>query len=341
MKISIIVPIYKVPEKFLRHCIDSLLEQTYDNVEVILVDDGSPDNCGEICDEYKEKNEKIKVVHKNNGGLSSARNAGVLNATGEYIMFVDGDDWLEADCCKILSDHIDDTNVDLLMFGMAKDYEDRSIPYKYFLEENHKYCGEEMEWLQTQVLNYKSNIATATTKLIRKRILIDNNLFHDEELRQGAEGIVFNLYLFEKIASAMFVNRSFYHYSYNDISISSTHSEINHKYVVSCFERINEYIEKSSNRNTLKEWLNNRLLYVVVTTAVSGYFSPDNKESFKEKKSKFLLYLDQPIIKEALLSNNIRYFDRKRKIVIFCVKKRLFLCLELMGNLRKWQKSHM
>lgn len=94
--ISIIVPVYKV-EAYLNRCVDSLLAQTYDKLELILVDDGSPDRCGEICDEYAEKDCRIRVIHKENGGLSDARNAGIEAARGEYLGFCDSDDWMEPD----------------------------------------------------------------------------------------------------------------------------------------------------------------------------------------------------------------------------------------------------
>lgn len=94
--ISVIVPVYKV-EQYLAKCVDSILNQTYRNLEVILVDDGSPDHCGEICDTYAGKDSRVKVIHQQNGGLSSARNAGMAVATGEYVSFVDSDDILVAD----------------------------------------------------------------------------------------------------------------------------------------------------------------------------------------------------------------------------------------------------
>ena len=93
--ISIIVPIYKV-EPYLRRCVDSILDQTFSDFELILVDDGSPDNCGSICEEYAAKDERVKVIHKPNGGLSSARNAGLNMAQGDYIGFVDSDDYIES-----------------------------------------------------------------------------------------------------------------------------------------------------------------------------------------------------------------------------------------------------
>lgn len=94
--VSIIVPIYNV-EKYLCRCVDSIINQTYKNIEIVLVDDGSPDGCPKICDEYSELDSRIKVIHKPNGGLSDARNAGIDKATGEYITFVDSDDWIEHD----------------------------------------------------------------------------------------------------------------------------------------------------------------------------------------------------------------------------------------------------
>lgn len=99
--ISIIIPVYKV-EKYLRQCVDSVLAQTYTNLEVILVDDGSPDNCGAICDEYAANDSRVKVIHKKNGGLASARNAGLDAVTGEYIAFVDSDDWIDSDMYETL-----------------------------------------------------------------------------------------------------------------------------------------------------------------------------------------------------------------------------------------------
>ena len=92
--VSVIVPIYNV-EKYLEKCIESIVNQTYKNLEIILVDDGSQDNCPAMCDEWTQKDSRIKVIHKKNGGLSSARNAGLEVSNGEYISFVDSDDWLD------------------------------------------------------------------------------------------------------------------------------------------------------------------------------------------------------------------------------------------------------
>ena len=118
LKISVIVPVYKV-EPYLRRCVDSILAQTHKNLEVILVDDGSPDGCPAICDEYAAKDSRVKVIHKENGGVSSARNAGLDTATGDYIGFVDSDDWIEPDMYEDLLGALKETEADFSMCGFA------------------------------------------------------------------------------------------------------------------------------------------------------------------------------------------------------------------------------
>lgn len=110
--ISIIIPIYKV-EPYLRRCLDSVVNQTYTNLEIILVDDGSPDDCPKICDEYASRDNRIIVIHKKNGGLSDARNAGLDICKGEYISFIDSDDWVERDYIEVLFNLLQKTNADI------------------------------------------------------------------------------------------------------------------------------------------------------------------------------------------------------------------------------------
>lgn len=125
--VSIIIPVYKV-EKYLSECLDSVVNQTYKNLEIILVDDGSPDNCGKICDEYAVLDRRIRVIHKENGGLCSARNAGIDIANGEWIYSMDSDDYIENDLIEIALNTAVSDNTDMCFLIM-----------KYFLKhmQNH------------------------------------------------------------------------------------------------------------------------------------------------------------------------------------------------------------
>lgn len=124
--VSVIVPIYKV-EKYLKKCVDSILDQTYTNLEIILVDDGSPDNCPKFCDEYAKQDDRIKVIHKENGGLSDARNAGMKIATGEYVSFIDSDDYISCDFIETLYYTIKAENSDIVECDIVR-FEDGTTP---------------------------------------------------------------------------------------------------------------------------------------------------------------------------------------------------------------------
>ena len=125
-QVSIIVPIYKTKE-YMDQCMQSLRSQSYSNLEIILVDDGSPDECPALCDAYAAQDARIRVIHKENGGLSSARKAGIQNASGDYIMVVDSDDWIEPDTVASCIEVAQRDNVGCVMFGYTREYPGKSI----------------------------------------------------------------------------------------------------------------------------------------------------------------------------------------------------------------------
>ena len=129
IRISVIVPIYGI-ERYLADCVESLLVQTYKNLEIILVDDGSPDGCPEICGYYASIDRRVKVLHKENGGLVSARKAGLKMATGEYVGYVDGDDWIESEMYRHMALIVENTNADLVVSGFKKDIEGKYTEHK-------------------------------------------------------------------------------------------------------------------------------------------------------------------------------------------------------------------
>lgn len=131
--ISVIVPVYKV-EPYLRQCVESVLNQTYRDLEILLIDDGSPDRCGEICDEYARKDNRVRVFHTENRGLSAARNLGLREARGEYIGFVDSDDWIEEEMFEVLLKRIEETGADISECGVWFVYPKRTVEADGLLE---------------------------------------------------------------------------------------------------------------------------------------------------------------------------------------------------------------
>ena len=185
--ISIIVPVYKV-EDYIRRCIDSLLTQTYMNTQIILVDDGSPDMCGRICDEYAATDTRIQVIHKENGGLSDARNAGLLAAKGEYIAFVDSDDWVAPDYLERMYEALCKQNADICECSVQRT-SDEVLSVKT-ADASEKVFGTESalaELIQDGV--FRQHV---WNKLYKKEIIDTYNICMDESL-QWCEDFVFNL----------------------------------------------------------------------------------------------------------------------------------------------------
>ena len=212
-KVSIIVPVYNI-ENYIRVCVESILDQTYESFELILVDDGSPDNCGRICDEYAEKDVRIKVIHKENGGLTSARNAGLSVAKGDWIMHVDGDDWIEPDMIESLIEAAKATEADLVFSDFIKygpNAGNNQLP----------------SWNSDKIDSMSRYIAYVMTTIwgsIAKRSLyIDHSLKSPEGISycEDFHLIVRLCHYAKKIAN---VHRPFYHYRYRPTSIMSNMS---------------------------------------------------------------------------------------------------------------------
>ena len=171
MRFSIIIPVYNV-ERYLQECVKSVLEQSFQNFEIILVDDGSKDNSGKLCDELSEKNDTIKVIHKENGGLSDARNFGIKEAKGEYLVFLDSDDfWDDTEFLEKLNEIIQKKEKDLIIIGLKKYFESTN---RIEEKDNEKLNNNESieELLKNNL--YK---ACACSKIIKRNIVIENNLY--------------------------------------------------------------------------------------------------------------------------------------------------------------------
>ena len=140
--ISVIIPVYKT-EKYLKKCVESVIAQTFEDLEIILVDDGSPDNSGAICDELKKTDGRISVIHKANGGLSSARNAGIDKASGEYLGFVDSDDWIEPEMFEVLMHRLLENDADISCCNMKRIRQDDEVPIIKDLSLDAVYSGYE------------------------------------------------------------------------------------------------------------------------------------------------------------------------------------------------------
>ena len=338
IKVSIIVPVYNIPDDILRKCIESAINQTMKEIEIILVDDGSTNNSSFICDEYSIHDKRIKVIHKENSGLAAARNTGYENANGEWVTFLDSDDWIDSKTCEDNYKLGCSTDSDVVIFGTVQEFEHYKKCFKYKYDNGTIFENEKCKDLQCEILNFNGNIATAWGKLFRKKFLDKYHLKHNAELRQGSEGIEFNIRVFEKVSKTYFTNQIYYHYIYNPNSISAKHDEKNHFYVIDCFKEIKKQIEVSQNRYALEKMFYNRFAYVIVATAISGYFSPANKQKFSKKKKRFKVYCEDELVKTTLNKYDTKEIDNIRLIILFCIKHHIFLVINILSYIRYKQK---
>ena len=340
-KVSIVIPIYKVPEKFLRECIESCINQTLKEIEIILVDDGSPDNCGKICDEYAVKDQRIKVIHKENGGLVSARNAGYIVISGEWHMYLDGDDWIDNDTCEKLINYIhDNPDVNIIFWNHILELGEKSIYGKLEWkceDQTRMYNEDACKNLAKNTLIYKSGIATAYCKLISTDYARHYNIRHDDRLKQGLEGVEFSLRTFYNARSALFVKEYFNHYRYNSDSISKRIDEKNTKYVLDCLTIINEDVDKFEEQEVFKKNLYQRTVYILIAMAMSTYFHPNNNDSLVKSTKKFSkLISDNEIIRIAVKKTPLNVFDLLRRIAFLIIKTHTYPFLKILSTTKQF-----
>lgn len=210
--ITIIVPVYNV-EKYIRRCVDSLIMQTYHNLEIILVDDGSTDDSSIICDDYADRDNRINVIHKKNGGLSDARNAGLDLSTGDYIMFIDSDDYVDHNLIDRVFLEAEKNNADVVVCGYYADYvdkEEKLISTTIYAGLNSSYKKENFNEIPLSE-NVIGLLGYAWNKLYKSTI-IKHKCHYFEKGLSLVEDIVFNCHVLEECESIIFIGDSLVHY---------------------------------------------------------------------------------------------------------------------------------
>lgn len=304
-KISVIVPIYKV-EDYLKRCVDSILNQTYKNLEVILVDDGSPDTCPALCDQYVSTDTRVKVIHKENGGLSDARNAGVKVSTGEYIIFIDSDDFIDSNMIELMYHQAKQKNADMVV--MTHRYEGKpeteSFSYRTSMQ-IESLSGVEALRLMLSRIGW-----TAWGKLIKRKIalqfdFIKGKLYEDMDYIPKVT-----------LASSTVVVMlsGLYHYVIrNDSIMGKTENVTKVDYIELSNSTIN-YISKSNLNSSEKKSLIAWMFILFYRTYCNQYLSTDELS-----RNIFIKYSKKYIVRNLkfiIFNNTLPY---KYKIGLICI----------------------
>lgn len=277
-KISIVVPIYKV-ENEIHRCVESLLNQTLNDIEIILVDDGSPDNCPSICDDYAKKDNRVKVIHKENGGLSDARNFGLLEAVAEYVLFVDSDDYIEKTTCEKFYNS-KETDVEIIVGDALRiEGEKKSLMDHVDVAIESAISGS--EFLREQ-LKSKKMYMTAWLNLYNREFLINNNLFFKKGIYHEDEQWTPRVFL--KAKKVKYIKFPFYYYIIRENSITKRKDKTKNgiDIINTCYE-LEEIYEKIDDKE-LKKLLNDYLVMLFLHAVNYGnlYSSEFNSVYNKE-----------------------------------------------------------
>lgn len=280
--ISVIVPIYNA-EKFLHYCIDSILNQSFVDFEILLVNDGSTDNSGKICDKYAEKDTRVKVIHKQNGGVSSARNAGIEAAQGEYICFVDSDDYLESNYLKELIEtkkkYPDFDNV-WCGFQTVEDYYNNNKK-AYDVERDNDYSFSDLNSIMD--LFEKWFVQMPWNKLYKTKTIVENSIVFPPELSLG-EDYIFNLrYLDCTNGKIVVINKPLYDY------LRDGKESLDNKYypnLLEIYRRLNSETEKYAQKWKLSEEQISKMynsFFFRLEAVLRNTFNENNKSSLRTK----------------------------------------------------------
>ena len=334
MKFSIVVPIYKV-EKYLSQCIESILSQTYENFELILVDDGSPDSCPNICDEYAKKDDRVRVIHKKNGGLVSARKAGLEIARGDYVCFVDGDDFVSFDMLESYEKELARNRVDVICTGYSEYCNADKItrvPQKmaYGVYDKNKLQSEIYpKMLSTKPFYSFYMCPTVWSKCFRRSLCeeaikdVPNNISMGEDV-----AVVYHALL--KADSISVIDYCGYMYRQIPTSMSRTRDE-------KFYEKVRSLIVYLKTVEETTGWqagdqINEYAIFILML-ATNNEFKYNQSATYRTKKRNMKRYLNDPIFKNAL--DSVALSGTKYKFMQFCFKTRFLLPICFYENMKK------
>jgi glycosyltransferase involved in cell wall biosynthesis len=328
-KISVVIPVYNV-EKYLQRCVDSILNQTYQNFEIILIDDGSLDTSGQICDQYAQKDKRIKVIHKKNARVSAARNDGIKIATGKYISFIDSDDWIEPEMYQEMVNKAEELNLDFIMCDYkkkSKGYEDkRTQPIRegYFSKDDIK-----NELYQCLIMFDNIELPPTISNwvcLFNTEFLRKNNLYYDEDIHYCEDTIFGSKAMFHAKKFFYLKDHHFYNYFYNPNSTTNTYNEKKWTCYLEINERLIKYFGNSNEFDFTRQIKINMLWFTL--NALGQIKKSDTYGKDRINMIKKIMY--HPKVTDIFKDFKLPIVSWKMKVIILLIKFKLFRLYSLV-----------
>jgi glycosyltransferase involved in cell wall biosynthesis len=339
-KISVVIPVYNV-EKYLHRCVESILNQTFQDFEIILINDGSKDNSGQICDDYAQKDKRIKVIHKKNARVSAARNDGIKIAKGKYLSFIDSDDWIEPEMYQEMVYKAEELNLDFIMCDYKKksnNYEDkRTQPIRegYYSKDDIK--NELFQCLiMFENMEYPPTISNWVC-LFEIEFLKTNNLYYDEDIHYDEDSIFGAKIMYHANNFYYLKDHYYYNYFYNPNSTTNTYNEKKWDSFLKINERLVKYFGKTIEFDFSRQIKINMLYLTLSALGQIKYSNNDEKERINIVKE----IMCHPNVKELFKDFKLPIVPWKTKFIILLIKfnmVRLYILMVL--DKRRTGKLH-
>lgn len=335
-KVSIIVPVYNV-EKYVRRCLESLVNQTYKNIEIVIVNDDSPDNSRKICAEYVKKDSRVKLVDKKNQGLGFARNTGLENITGDYVLFVDSDDYVEKDLVEITYNLIKQNKCDFVRFHNYR--EDLNTGDKKVrnscLKEGLYNKNDINKNILFPIIGVLPNETSENfvgmsvwRNLYKVSIIRENNLKFVSEREFISEDVIFNINYFSLCNKAYVINKPLYHYIVNDASLTSKYKPDRFDKEVIMFK---EVIRILKEKNICDDYeLREQRTFLDRTRMCIKQEIIRDKIKISEIRKNVLKIINNKVLRKVLETYPISEMRYDYKIVLFLIKHKMFYIIYLI-----------
>lgn len=333
--ISVIVPCYNVQE-YLIQCVESIRNQTYSHLEIILVDDGSTDKTPEICDELAQSDKRIIVLHKCNGGLSQARNSGLELATGEYILFLDSDDWLDSEACENALQLAQEYDLDVVLWSYVREFASGPKPKLILGDTEQLFDQEGVKKLHRRIIGltgeeltfpeHADSLVTAWGKLYRRQTIQHICFVDTSEI--GTEDAYFNILVFGNVKSAAYIPQCYNHYrKTNEKSLSTAYTRKIFERWKNLYIKIQNYLDENNLPDSYYDALRNRICFGIIGL---GTNLAQSGESIRHILSELNAVLSDPVYRDAINRLEFRYLPIKWKVFFCFAKKSYALFLYLM-----------
>lgn len=344
--LSIIIPIYKIKEEYLRTCFESLLAQDYSDFQIIAVDDGSPDHSGAICDEYARKDSRVVVIHQKNAGVSVARNNGIKEAKTEWITFVDPDDWVEPTHVSTLYNaQKQNRDIDIFLFDYIQEF-DGKTNVKHLKSDSGILDKEWVHNLRIAPFNflvvngkaYEYETNTIWNKMYRTTLIKDSGLWFDINARKGQD-VIFNAECLQLTTRYFYIHKALYHYRYLQESVTNRFNEKAQYYNEVAFANYERIIKRYNLPDEYWDAYYARVVTRLYSCMRLYYFHPENGKSKQEIFSELNETLKRYPYSMALQRVKTTNLTKTQRIFVFFLKRKQYGILKVLVNGRIWMKN--